>query len=146
MNHQHHGPSQVNLATKATIHCLAGCGLGEIVGVIIGTALGIPYFTRIGTGLVLGFVFGFMFGMLPLVQTGMTFRHAAKIVMTTEVFSILSMEAAEATIEIFFPGMRKAGFIHLRYWLGLSTALIAGFIVAFPVNLFLVKRGVRHQH
>jgi hypothetical protein len=145
MDHEHE-TSQIKLATQATVHCLTGCGIGDIIGVIIGTALGISYYERIALGLILGFVFGFSLGVLPLLQHKMTFRHAAKIVLTTEVFSILAMEAAEAVTEILFPGMRRVGLIHLRYWLGLSTALIAGFVVAFPVNWFLVRRGIRHQH
>ena len=37
---------RVRLATSATIHCLAGCGVGEVLGVILGVALG---FTRLAT-------------------------------------------------------------------------------------------------
>lgn len=146
MNHNHHETSHVKLASKATLHCLAGCGIGDIVGVIIGTILGISYYERVVTGLILGFVFGFLLGVLPLLKHGMTLKQAARIVLTTEVFSILAMETAEAITEILFPGMRRAGLAHIRYWLGLSTALIAGFVVAFPVNWFLVRRGIRHQH
>lgn len=56
------------------------------------------------------------------------------------------METAEVIIELIFPGMKKAGLTHLTYWLGLTTALFVGFLAAFPVNLYLVKRGVRHFH
>lgn len=138
--------SHASLAFQATTHCLIGCGAGDIVGVIIGTAFGIPYFSRVIVGIALGFVFGFLFGIYPLIKSHISYRDAARIVLTTEVFSILAMEAAEATTEIIFPGMRRAGFMHFRYWIGLATALLAGFIVAFPVNLFLVRKGVHHHH
>jgi energy-converting hydrogenase Eha subunit A len=143
---QHTKESHVTLAVQATTHCLIGCGIGEVIGVIIGTVLGLPYTSRIITGVLLGFVFGFLLGILPLVRSKMTYRQAAKIVLTTETFSILAMEAAEAITELLFPGMKKAGLIHLTYWLGLASALAAGFIVAFPINLLLVKKGIRHHH
>jgi len=138
--------SQYTLALQATTHCLTGCGIGDIVGVIIGTLLGLPYISRIIVGVLLGFIFGFLLGILPLVRTRISYMQAARIVLTTELLSILVMEAAEATTELVFPGMRRLGLLHIRYWIGLFIALIAGFIVAFPVNLLLVKRGIRHHH
>jgi hypothetical protein len=32
------------------------------------------------------------------------------------------------------------------FWLGMVAALIVGFIAALPVNYFMIKQGVRHQH
>lgn len=138
--------SNRKLAFEATTHCLTGCGIGDIVGVIIGTALGIAYLQRVGLGLVFGIFFGFLLGLYPLFKAKIPFNHAFKIILTTEFFSIVAMEAAEATTELVFPGMRRMGLFHFQYWVGLGLALVAGFVVAYPVNLFLVKRGVRHQH
>jgi prepilin signal peptidase PulO-like enzyme (type II secretory pathway) len=145
----HHEQQQSNkkLALQATLHCLMGCGIGDILGVIIGTFLGLPYIGIIITGVVFGYIFGFLFSVLPLLKAGMTLVAAAKIILSTETLSILTMEAAETVTEIsFFPGMRMAGVAHVRYWFGLLIALIAGFVVAYPVNYLLVKRGVRHHH
>ena len=56
MDHYHHvhenhkiptTDEKVKLATSATVHCLLGCGLGEIFGVIIGKALPYPMFIRL---------------------------------------------------------------------------------------------------
>ena len=134
------------LALQATIHCLTGCGVGDILGVIIGTFFGLSYVTRIIVGVIFGFIFGFIFSAIPLLKANISFGSAANIILTTETLSILVMEAAEAGTELVFPGMRRMGLIHLQYWIGLITALIAGFIVAFPVNYLLVKKGVRHHH
>jgi len=144
MRHENH-ESNKKLAAQATLHCLMGCGVGDILGVIVGTFFGLPYGTRIVVGIIFGFIFGFIFSALPLLKH-MSFASASKVILTTEVLSILVMEAAEAGTEIVFPGMRRMGLIHIQYWIGLLTALVAGFVVAFPVNYALVKKGIRHQH
>jgi hypothetical protein len=138
--------SNSKLAMQTTLHCLMGCGVGDILGVIIGTLFGLPYGIRIAAGVIFGFIFGFLFSAIPLLKTSISFTEAAKIIVTTETLSILTMEAAEAATELLFPGMRRMGLAHVQYWIGLITALVAGFIVAFPVNYALVKKGIRHHH
>lgn len=144
MNENH--KSHKKLAFEATTHCLIGCGLGDILGFIIGTAISLSYYNSIVVGIILGFVLGFALGLWPLIKAEMKFTHAIRVVIATEFFSILVMEAAETAMELLYPGMKKLGLTHIQYWIGLSFTLFAGFIVAYPVNLFLVKRGVRHQH
>ena len=40
-DHNDHAPRPLNrLALSATLHCLTGCGIGEVLGLVIGTALG----------------------------------------------------------------------------------------------------------
>lgn len=143
---QHEDTSNRQLALQSTLHCLMGCGVGDILGVILGTLLHLPYGTRIISGVIFGFIFGFIFSAIPLLKANMSFSSASKIILTTETLSILTMEAAEAGTEVIFPGMRRMGLIHIQYWLGLFTALVAGFVVAFPVNFILVKKGIRHHH
>jgi hypothetical protein len=149
-NHLHKHPvdqkSNTLLAFEATTHCLLGCGLGDILGFILGTALGITYYSSIALGILLGFVLGLALGLYPLLKANMKFTHSLKIVISTEFFSILTMEAAETIMELIFPGMKKMGLSHIQYWIGLMVTLISGFLAAYPVNLFLVKRGVRHHH
>lgn len=144
--HQEAYESNVKLAAQTTLHCLMGCGVGDILGVIIGTLLHLPYTTRIIVGVIFGFIFGFLFSAIPLLKADVPFGSATKIILTTETLSILAMEAAESATELLFPGMRKMGLAHIQYWLGLITALIFGFAVAFPVNLALIKKGIRHHH
>jgi len=76
----------------------------------------------------------------------MAFAAATKIVVVTETASIATMETGEVLTELFFPGMMSAELSDFIFWLGLLAALAVGFAVAFPVNLYLVKRGIRHQH
>src|SRR5438045_3474003 len=121
MQHETH-VSNKKLAVQTTLHCLMGCGVGDILGVIIGTFFGLPYGIRIIAGVVFGFIFGFLFSAIPLLRANTSFITAAKIILTTETLSILTMEAAEAGTELLFPGMRKMGLLHVQYWIGLLTA------------------------
>ncbi len=65
--------AQLRLAHSTTLHCLLGCGIGEVVGVIIGTALDLPNLTTLVLAVVLGFVFGFILGLQPLLRAGFNF-------------------------------------------------------------------------
>lgn len=81
MNHQHQhthhvmedspaGISNWKLAFSATVHCLLGCGLGEVLGMVIGTWLHMNNTDTMILAILLGFVLGFAFGMIPLLRAG----------------------------------------------------------------------------
>lgn len=146
IDHNHQNQSNFNLAVSATTHCLIGCGIGEVFGVTVGTMLGLGFFQSIVLGIMAGFIFGYSLGIIPLLQAHMILRSATKIVFFTETASIVVMETGEVLTEIYFPGMMQAGINDAVFWLGLATSLVVGFLAAFPVNFYLVKRGVRHEH
>src|SRR6478672_7478827 len=62
--HEHDNLNRV--AVSATLHCLTGCAIGEIVGMIIGTALGLSNTTTIAISIALAFLFGYSLSTLPL--------------------------------------------------------------------------------
>ena len=61
-----HGVSLNRLAFTATLHCLSGCAVGEVLGMVIGTALGWTTLPTIVLAVGLAFVFGYAFTMAPL--------------------------------------------------------------------------------
>ena len=138
--------SQSRLAFSATLHCLLGCGIGEVIGMIIGTALLMSNVNTLILAVVLGFVFGFILGMIPLLKAGFNFRRALKTVFIAEGLSIVVMETAEVLVEVYTPGVMQAGLSSWIFWAGMLLALTAGFIAAYPVNYYLIGKGVRHQH
>jgi len=144
--HSSDNASQLSLAHGATWHCLMGCGLGEVTGVIIGTALGLPNVNTLILAVVLGFVFGFIFGMQPLLRAGFDLTRALRQVFIAETLSIVVMEATEVLVQVYTPGVMEAGLGSWTFWAGMSLALTAGYIAAFPVNYVLVGKGVRHVH
>ena len=134
------------LATSATAHCLVGCGLGEVAGVVIGTGLGLTIVATIVLAVSLGFVFGFALGLIPLLRAGFSRSRALKQVLVAEGLSIAVMEATEVLVEVYTPGVMSAGLASPVFWGGMLLALTAGFIAAWPVNYWLVGRGIRHIH
>ncbi len=138
--------SQARLAASATIHCLLGCGFGEVVGVVIGVALALSNVATLSLAVTLGFVFGFALGLIPLMRAGLGWSHSVKQVLVAEGLSILVMETAEVLVQVYTPGVMEAGLSSPLFWFGMLLALVAGFIDAYPVNYILEGKGIRHQH
>jgi len=139
-------PARFGLSISATLHCLLGCGIGEVVGIIIGTALAWSNVRTIVLAIILGFFFGFLLGIAPLLRAGFGIRRALRQVFIAESLSIAVMEAAEVLVEVYTPGVMNASLTSLLFWVGMLLALTAGFIAAFPINYYLIGKGVRHQH
>jgi len=56
------------------------------------------------------------------------------------------MEATEVLVEVYTPGVMEAGLTSWIFWAGMLLAMTAGFIAAYPVNYYLIGKGVRHYH
>jgi hypothetical protein len=135
-NRKHGAPnaSHTRLAFSATLHCLLGCGLGEVGGMVIGTALHWDNVSQIVLAVVLGFIGGFALGIIPLLRAGFPFRRAFKQVLIAEGLSIAVMETAEVLTQVYTPGVMHAHVTDAVFWMGMGLGLVAGFIAAFPVN------------
>ena len=59
------------VAFRATVHCLTGCAIGEVLGMVIGTALGWGDLATIALAVALAFFFGYSLTMLPLLRAGL---------------------------------------------------------------------------
>ncbi len=63
--------SRNSIAANATLHCLAGCAIGEILGLMIGTAPGLSSGVTITLAVALAFLFGYTLSTIPLVKAGL---------------------------------------------------------------------------
>ena len=54
------------LAVAATLHCLTGCAIGEVLGMVIATAIGLGNAASIVLSIVLAFTFGYGLTIRPL--------------------------------------------------------------------------------
>ena len=145
-SHSHHQASaNVNsMAVSATLHCITGCAIGEILGLIIGTIIGLSTGANIALAIVLSFVFGYSLSMLPLLRNGLSFKKALPIILAADTLSILTMEIVDNSIMAVIPGAMNAGLVNPLYWMTMPLSLVAAFIVAVPVNKYLLTRGKGH--
>jgi len=134
------------LALSATLHCLIGCGIGEVTGMVIGTGLHMNMMDTTILSVILGFIGGMLLGVVPLLRVKFTFRNAVKTVFLAEGLSIAVMEAFEIMTQWMIPGVMEAHLTDWIFWGGMLAALAVGFIAALPVNYIMIKRGVRHLH
>ena len=145
-----HATSLNRLAFSATLHCLTGCAIGEVLGLVIGTALGWSNLPTIALAVVLAFFFGYAFTAVPLLRSGLAFRAAAGIAFAADTISIAVMEIVDNAIVLLVPGAMEAGLDELLFWGSLAVALLVAFVAAYPVNRWLISRGrghaVAHHH
>jgi hypothetical protein len=108
-------------ALQATTHCLTGCAIGEILGLVIATALGWHDLPSILLAIVLAFGFGYGLTMQPLLRGGLSLRAALGLALAADTVSITVMEIMDNLL-----------------------SLVVAFVVAFPVNRWLISRGLGH--
>ena len=132
------------LAASATLHCLTGCAIGEILGMMIGTAAGLTTAVTIAISVTLAFFFGYLLSTVPLVQAGIAFGAALKVVLAADTLSIFVMEVVDNAVMALVPGAMHAGLVNPVFWIAMILALAAAFVVAFPVNRALIDRGKGH--
>ena len=137
-------PSSRSLAFKATVHCLTGCGIGEVLGLAIATALGWHDLPSIALAVALAFVFGYGFTFVPLVRGGMATGQAFRLALSADTISIVTMEIVDNAIILVIPGAMESGLGDLLFWGSLVISLAIAFVVTFPVNAWLISRGQGH--
>jgi hypothetical protein len=148
--HFHHDHGALPRATlnrtalSATIHCLTGCAIGEILGLVVGTALGWGAGQTIILAIALAFLFGYALTMLPLLRSGLSFGTALGLALAADTASITIMEIVDNLIMLVIPGAMDAGLGTLLFWGSLAVSLLIAGAFAFPVNRWLISRGRGH--
>jgi Domain of unknown function (DUF4396) len=148
-DHHHHqlptsGGALTVLALSATLHCLTGCAIGEVLGMIIGTALDFTDFQTIALAVVLAFFFGYALTSLPLLRAGLSVAAVVPIALASDTASIAVMELVDNAILLAIPGAMEAGLGDVLFWGALSVALVIAGLCAFPLNRWLIARGRGH--
>ena len=132
------------IALSATIHCLTGCSIGEVLGMLIGTALGLSNWSTVALAVVLAFVFGYLLTMLPLLRAGIGFGTALGLAFASDTASITIMEIVDNALMLVIPGAMDAGLTEFRFWGSLALSLVIAGVAAFPVVRWLIARGRGH--
>lgn len=145
-HHGHHGGPWLTSA-QATLHCLTGCVIGEVAGLMIGVTLGLPVWQTIVLATALAYLSGMTLGLVPVMRSqGVGMREALRIIWVGEVISIGVMELVMNYVDYRMGGMSALSVASWMFWRGLVFAIPAGFIAAWPVNYWLLKRELKACH
>ncbi|HEY8998735.1 MAG TPA: DUF4396 domain-containing protein [Candidatus Saccharimonadales bacterium] len=132
-------------AIRHTVHCLIGCGIGEILGMLIASSFGWHRIGRVALAVPMAFLIGYTLTYRGIRKDTATAGEAIKATMATDTVSILSMEIIDNTIEFLVPNALLVTATQFRFWWGLALALAVAFVITVPVNRYMMSRGA-HQH
>jgi len=139
-----------DIAFRATLHCLSGCAVGEVLGMVVGTGLGLSNAATVMVSIALAFVFGYSFTLTPLLRAGFPAVQAGRLAFAADTASIALMEIVDNAIMLIVPGAMQAPLTSWLFWGSLGLSLLVAGAAAYPLNRWLISRGrghaVVHQH
>jgi Domain of unknown function (DUF4396) len=135
-------------------HCGAGCALGDLIAewVVFAAALtiaGVTLWPEYLIDFTLAYAFGIVFQYYAIKpMSDLSARQAIADAMKAETLSIIAFELG------MFAWMALVYFVlftdphlnadHAAYWLMMQIAASIGLATSYPVNLWLVRRGIKH--
>ena len=138
-----------SMAVSATLHCLTGCAIGEILGMVLATALNLGNAASIAVSIVLAFAFGYGLTIRSLLAA-VGARRALRLAFASDTVSITTMEIVDNLFILAVPGALAAGLADGLFWWSLIVSLVIAFAVTVPVNRWLIGQGrghaVSHAH
>jgi hypothetical protein len=132
------------IAFSATVHCLTGCSIGEVLGMVMGALWGLGNGNTIALSVVLAFGFGYLLTILPLLRAGMSLRRALGLALASDTMSIAIMEIVDNAVMLVLPGAMDAGPGEPVFWVSLALSMVIAGLAAFPVVRWLIARGRGH--
>ncbi|MFC7394193.1 DUF4396 domain-containing protein [Scopulibacillus cellulosilyticus] len=152
--HHHHGNKPFwQSVFVSTTHCSSGCSIGDLIGAPIVFALG---WTIAGSMMladyVIEFILAYIFGLL-FQYYGMGFEkhdhpgEALKDAVKADTLSLIAFEIGmfgwmAITNYVLFTSMPEPTSV--VFWFMMQIAMMIGFCTSYPVNWYLVKKGVKH--
>ena len=142
--HHGHGGGPWRTSAQATLHCLTGCVIGEVAGLMIGVSLGLAPWPTIILATALAYAAGITLGLIPVMRSQqVSMVQAFRIIWVGEVISIGVMEIVMNFVDYQMGGMTAPSIVSWMFWRGIIFAVPAGFLAAWPVNYWLLKREIK---
>jgi hypothetical protein len=132
------------VAAGATLHCLTGCAIGEVLGMVLATWWGWSTWPSVALAVALAFFFGYLLTMQSVLRAGLAFGAAVKVALAADTVSILVMEIVDNAVLVGVPGAMEAGLTSFLFWGALAFSLAVAFVVTVPVNKWMIGRGLGH--
>jgi hypothetical protein len=134
-------------------HCGAGCTLGDIIGAtlvfilgleIAGLALWPEYIVNFSLAFLLGIIFQY-FSIAPMRGLGM--KEGLTAAVKADTLSLLAFEIGVfgwmAIMQLVLFPVQHLHPDTAAYWFLMQIAMILGFVTSYPVNVWLIKRGIK---
>jgi Domain of unknown function (DUF4396) len=132
----------------STMHCVAGDGIGILAGAAFASLLTLPHLLDIALEYALGFGFGWTIFQALFMRdmAGGSYRRSLVSTFIPEFFSMNFLMAGMVPIAAL--GRMLIGYrlspLTPDFWFVMSMALLVGFIVAYPINWWLVAKELKH--
>lgn len=156
--HQHRTGEEPDYGEPVSVavgvsHCGAGCTLGDIIGAwvvfaigweLLGLALPAEYIADFSLAFALGIAFQY-FSIAPMRDLGV--REGIVAALKADTLSLTAFEIGlfgwMAVMQlVLFPGPHLHPD-HAAYWLLMQIGMVLGFATAYPVNVWLIRRGIK---
>lgn len=132
----------------STMHCVAGDGVGILFGAVISSVIALTAPVEVALEYLLGFAFGWTIFQALFMRdmAGGDYLRSLRMTFLPELMSMnLLMAAMVPAMTILRAWIAPdAGLGDPAFWFVMSMALLAGFIVAYPMNWWLVANHLKH--
>jgi len=131
-------------AITATLHCLTGCAIGEVLGMVLATWWGWGDVASVVLAVGLAFFFGYLLTFVGVRRAGLDVSSAVRAALAADTLSITVMEIVDNGLLLMWPGAMEATLADPLFWVALGASLAVAFVVTVPVNRWLIDRGRGH--
>jgi hypothetical protein len=132
------------MAASATLHCLTGCAIGEVLGMVLSAAWNWGNAVSIIVSIALAFLFGYGLTLWSLRGHGLVLKRRFRLALASDTVSISTMEVTDNLFILVVPGAISAGLYTTLFWWSLLVSLVVAFVVTVPVNKWLIAKGKGH--
>jgi hypothetical protein len=132
----------------STMHCVAGDGVGILVGAVLSSVIGLGGLSEVVVEYILGFAFGWTIFQALFMRdmAGGSYLRALKGTFMAELLSMNFLMAGMVPTVMALKARiaTAADPMAPRFWFVMSMGLLVGFIVAYPMNWWLVASHLKH--
>jgi hypothetical protein len=146
--HEHYTAARWRQTLGSTMHCVAGDGIGILAGAVISSIVGIAGFAEVVIEYVLGFGFGWTIfqALFTRDSAGGSYRAALANTFLPELLSMNFLMAGMVpmvmTLRTFIKSANDPATP--QFWFVMSMGLLVGFVIAYPMNWWLVANHLKH--
>lgn len=135
--------------TLSTLHCGAGCTLADTIGSVILFFIPTTLFEGWGVNYVLALIVGVYFQYYAIREMSddspsQILRQAIKADFLSLTVWKLGMYGYVYLLVYHFKTLEVGSNLSWEFWFAMQQAMLAGFVVALPVNYLLIKLKIKH--